>query len=41
MLVPLGDLVDDVEAFCAREGIACVPSEQRVGHIERVLGNLA
>ena len=41
VLVPLGDLVDDVEAFCAREGIACVPSEQRVGHIERVLGNLA
>lgn len=41
VLVPLGDLVDDVEAFCAREGIACVTSEQRVGHIERVLGNLA
>ena len=41
VLVPLGDLVGDVEAFCSREGIACVPTEQRVGHIERVLGNLA
>ena len=40
VLNPLADLVGDVEAFCAREGIACVAPSQRVGHVERVLGEL-
>ena len=40
VLTPLSDLVGDPEAFCAREGIACVPTAQRLGRVERVLGEL-
>ena len=40
VLTPLSDLVGDLEAFCAREGIACVPPAQRLGRVERVLGEL-
>jgi dihydropteroate synthase len=40
VLAPLADLVPDVEAFCAREGIACVPAERRLGRVTRPLGSL-
>ncbi len=40
VLAPLADLEPDVEAFCTREGIPCVPVAQRLGRVARVLGEL-
>ena len=40
VLTPLADLVPDVEAFCAREGIAAVAPGERLGKVARVLGAL-
>lgn len=40
VLAPLADLVGDVEAFCAREGVACVPPAARLGRVQAVLGEL-
>ena len=40
VLTPLADLEPDVEAFCAREGIAAVAPGERLGKVARVLGVL-
>jgi hypothetical protein len=40
VLRPLADLVGDVDAFCAREGVARPAGGCTVGAVERDLGGL-
>lgn len=40
VLSPLADLVGDVEAFCAAQGVPTVPPAERLGRVQAVLGEL-